>query len=183
MPFRRLLTQHGTPLFFGKDARPISEVIMRRHPLAMALYGVVFLLGLVFVLHWYAHGVSEKTLFPGVSEWAIFAWKWMMVSGGGGALICLWAKPRPSPHWPDLADLLHLEGIAAIVGAFGLFTYLIVVINLMGFSDSAPAVVIYGVIVVGHFVRAYQAIWDASRLQRLATLAETAQEVRDAAAD
>lgn len=183
MPFRRLLAQHETPLFFGKDARPISEVIMRRHPLAVALYFVVMMLGVIFVLHWYTHGVDEAKLFPGVSPWAIFAWKWMMVSGGGGALVCLFTKPRPSPHWPDLSDLLHMEGIAAMVAAFGLTTYAVTIIHLMGFSDSAPAIVLYGSIIAGHLVRAAQAIHDAQRLQALAQIAEDHQEARDVAAE
>lgn len=163
-------------LFFGKDARPIAEVISRRHPLAFAMYAVVFLLGAVFVFHWYAHGVHESALFPGVSPWAIFAWKWMMVSGGGGGLLCLITKPRPAPHWPDITDLLHFEGIAAIVGAFGLSIYLVVVVHLLGLHDSGPSIVLFGTIVAGHLVRAGQAIHDATRLQRLAQIADDAKE-------
>lgn len=166
-----------THLFFGKDARPIAEIVSRRHPLAFALYTVVFLLGLVFICHWYTAGVKESTLFPGVNEWIIFTWKWMMVTGGGGALLMLSLNPRRSPHWPDISDLLHLEGIAAIVGGFGVAVYLVVIVNLTGVHDSAPAVTIYGVIIAGHITRAIQAIHDAKRLQRLAQLADDANGV------
>jgi hypothetical protein len=166
-----------THLFFGRDARPIAEVVSRRHPFAFAMYAVVFLLGLVFVFHWYTGGVKESTLLPGVSEWAIFAWKWMMVTGGGLALVFLTLNPRPAPHWPDISDLLHLEGIAAIVAAFGVSVYLVVIVHLSGVHDSAPAVTIYGVIIVSHLVRATQAIHDAKQLQRLSQLADDANGV------
>lgn len=158
--------------FFGADARPIAQVMTRRHPLAMALYMVVFLLGIIFVTHFGYGQHTEKDLFPGVSEWAIWGWKVCMVGGGGGAFIVLCLNPRPSPHWPDLADLLHLEGIAAIVAATGLLTYLVAIIDVMGWHQSGPALVLYGVIILGHAARATQAIKDSVRLERLANRAQ-----------
>lgn len=154
--------------FFGDAARPISEVEMRRHPLAFALYAVVLMLGVVFVFHWYAANRSDSDLFPDVSPWAIFAWKWMMVVGGGLALTTLIVSPRPSPHWPDLADLLHLEGVFAIVAAFGMLVYIVVVVHLEGLAGSTQALSIYGILILGHIWRGYQAIRDAVRLERLA---------------
>ena len=93
-----------------------------------------------------------------------------------GAVLTLLTKPRPSPLWPDISDLLHLEGIAAIVAAFGLMVYLLVVVRVMGFTHSGPAITLYGVLIIAHFVRAKQAIHDAKRLKELANLMEAARE-------
>jgi hypothetical protein len=158
------------PRFFGNDSRPIAQIISRRHPLAVSLYTVVLLLGVVFVFHWYSANRSQSDLFPGVSPWAIFAWKWMMVTGGGGALAAVLSRPRTSPHWPDLADLLHLEAIAAFVAAFGMLVYLIVVVHLAGLSQSGQALAIYGVLIVGHVWRGTQAVKDSGRLEQLAAI-------------
>lgn len=157
--------------FFGNDARPIGEVVMRRHPLALGMYAIVFLLGLIFTTHFGYGQHTEADLFPGVSGWAILGWKVLMLLGGGGALVCLLTPPRPSPKWPDLADLLHLEGITAIVAAFGLMTYLAAVVSIMG-EDSGPSLAFFGVMVLAHFWRAAQAISDAQRLEALALLAQ-----------
>lgn len=161
-----------TPRFFGDDSRPISEVVMRRHPLAMALYLVVFLLGMIFLTHFGYGQHTEADLFPHTNPWVIWAWKVMMVTGGGGAFATLMASPRPSPHWPDIADLLHLEGIASIVGGFGLLIYLVAVTHITGWHQSGPAIAVYGVIILGHAIRGGQAIHDALRLERLAQIIE-----------
>lgn len=165
--------------FFGSDSRPIAQIISRRHPLAIALYTVVCLLGVVFVLHWYSANRSESDLFPGVTPWAIFAWKWMMVTGGGGALAAVLTRPRVSPHWPDLADLLHLEAIAAFVAAFGMLVYLVVVVHLAGLDQSGQALAIYGVLILGHVWRGLQAVKDARRLEQLAAIQAALTEGTD----
>lgn len=172
--------------FFGKDARPIAEVVMRRHPLAFALYTVVFLLGMIFVTHFGYGTHTEHDLFPGVSPIVIVGWKVMMVGGGGGAVLTLLARPRPSPHWPDIADLLHLEGIASGVAGMGLLVYLVSVINVQGLHTSGPAIVYFGTLIAGHVVRGRQAIRDSIRLKELARAAaitisdaEDEQDVRD----
>jgi hypothetical protein len=159
--------------FFGADARPIAQVISRRHPLALAMYAVVFLLGMIFLTHFGYGSHTEADLFPGVSPWAIWGWKVMMVTGGGGAFAVLCTNPRPSPHWPDLADLLHLEGIAALVAGLGLTVYLVALLDIMGWHQIGPAVAVYGVIIVGHGFRAFQALKDSYRLERLAQAAAT----------
>jgi hypothetical protein len=174
-PAMSMFSDH-TPLFFGADARPIAQAITRRHPLALALYAVVFMLGMIFLTHFGYGAHTEADLFPGVSEWAIWGWKVLMVVGGGGALVVLGTNPRPSPHWPDIADLLHLEGIAAIIAAMGLVVYVVAIIAAHGLPQSGPALTVYGVIIGGHIVRAYQVIYDAMRLQRLAQLAEDAND-------
>lgn len=154
--------------FFGGDSRAVAQIVSRRHPLAFALYMVVFLLGAVFVFHWYAANRSETDLFPGIPHLWIFAWKWMMVCGGGGAVITLLINPRPSPKWPDIADLLHMEAIAAIVAAFGMTVYIVVVVHLEGWVGSTQALAIYGTLILGHIWRGAQAIKDSFRLQQLA---------------
>jgi hypothetical protein len=154
--------------FFGEAARPIAEVEMRRHPLAFTMYGIVCFLGLIFILHLYGPNRSDHDLFPGVSSWAIFTWKWMMVVGGAGAVTALAVNPRHSPHWPDLADLLHIEAVFAIVAAFGMLVYIVVVVHLQGWDDSYQALVIYGALIFGHVARGVQAIIDAIRLEGLA---------------
>lgn len=153
--------------FFGDDSRTVAQIVTRRHPLAFAVYSVVFLLGCVFVFHAYGPH-TESELFPGISRWWIAAWKWMMVSGGLGAMVCLSTKPRTDGHWPDLADLLHLEGIAAIVAGFGLLTYTVAIVDLTGFADARPALLIYGALILGHVWRGWQAISDGRRLEVLA---------------
>lgn len=156
---------------FGKDTRPLSQVVTRRHPLAMAMYAMVGFLGLVFIFHWYGHH-TEQELFPGVASWVIFAWKWMMVVGGVGGVASLLCKPRVTPHWPDLSDLLHIEGIMAIVGAFGLLTYLLAIVHVAGLSQSGPAIAVYTVLISGHVWRGVQAIKDAGRLELLSEVAQ-----------
>lgn len=153
--------------FFGDDSRTVAQIVSRRHPLAFAVYGAVFLIGMVFVVHAYGPH-TESELFPGISRYWIAAWKWMMVSGGLGAMVCLCTKPRTDGHWPDLADLLHLEGIAAMVAGFGLATYLFAIVDLTGFVTARPAILIYGALIVGHVWRGGQAISDGRRLEVLA---------------
>lgn len=152
--------------FFGDNSRPIAQIVSRRHPLAFGVYATVMFLGLVFVFHWY--GVhSQAELFPGVSIWAIAVWKWSMVIGGGGALLCIAVRPREAPHWPDIADLLHLEGAAAILAAFGMVVYLYENVQVNGISLSGPAFAIYLSLITAHVFRGIQAIRDAVRLERL----------------
>jgi hypothetical protein len=105
--------------------------------------------------------------------------------GSAGALLGVLARPRVSPHWPDIADLLHLEGIASGVAGFGLAVYLAAVINVQGHA-SGPVIVYFGTLIVGHLWRTHQAIRDSVRLKELAAVAvvtiqdaEDAQDARD----
>jgi len=168
--------------FFGVAARPVSQIEMRRHPLSYAAYGVVAIVGLAFVFHQYGR-FTEAQLFPGVSPWAIFAWKWMMVLGGLGCIVSLLVEPRPRPKWPDMADLLHIEAVFALVAAVGMLIYLVVQIHITGFSQGKITIGVFGLLIVGHLWRGIQCRRDARTLEALATAAEkAAQEVLDEAA-
>ena len=101
-------------IFGPMEPRPVAQIVTRRHPLAFALYLTVLIMGVIFVFHWFGTHQTTEALFPGIPWWVIFAWKWEMLLGGALAAGSLTASPRSGPGWPDLADLLHLEGIGAL---------------------------------------------------------------------
>jgi hypothetical protein len=98
----------------------------------------------------------------------IFAWKWEMVLGGGGALLSLVFKPRATPKWPDLADLLHIEGICCLIASFGVSTYAYGTVSEVGLHNSVGALAFFIPIVLGHLYRGGQAIRQGASLQALA---------------
>ena len=148
--------------------RPVAQVTSRRHPLAFAVYLLVLVMGLIFVFHWFGVHAAQHALFPHVPGWVILMWKWEMVSGGFGASGALLTRPRLSPHWPDIADLLHIEAIGALVCAFGLTTYATAITNLVGFQKAAPSLSLYTLLIGGLVFRGIQAFAEARRLERLA---------------
>jgi len=159
------------------EPRPVAQIVTRRHPLAFALYLTVLIMGVIFVFHWFGTHQTTEALFPGIPWWVIFAWKWEMLLGGALAAGSLTASPRSGPGWPDLADLLHLEGIGALTCAFGLATYAAAVESLVGFDKAAPAISLYIVLVLGLVTRGIQAFREARRLERMVT-ALTVEEDR-----
>lgn len=161
--------------FFGTSSRAVSEIVMRRHPFSFTLYGIVTMLGTIYVFHLYGAGRGDHDLFGNTSEWAIFAWKWLMVSGGLGAILAVLLNPRLHPHWPDIVDLLHIEAIFAGTAAGGMAVYLAVDIHLQGVEQAYQATGIYGLLIAGHVWRSIQCARDANHLQDL-------QEALDAAA-
>jgi hypothetical protein len=148
--------------------QPTAQIVTRRHPLALAAYAMVFTMGLIFVFSWFGTGQHTEDVFPHTSHLVIFLWKWEMVTGGGAALAALIGKPRVEEGWPDLADLLHLEGIGALVAGFGVSTYLVAILHLHGPSQSGPAIVVFGTIVLGCVFRGIQALREGRRLEHLA---------------
>jgi ABC-type transport system involved in cytochrome c biogenesis permease subunit len=168
------MARPSTPRFFGDAAGPIAEVETRRHPLAFVVYAIVFLLGIVFIFHWYPSNRQQGDLFQGVSPWAVYTWKWMMLVGGLVTMAVIAVNPRPSPHWPDLADLLTLEGIFGIVSAIGMLIYITVVVHLTGFHQALQGMLFYGALIGGHVYRAPQAIKHARALERYAAAAQVA---------
>lgn len=153
--------------FFGSSSRAVAEIVMRRHPFSYTLYGIVSVLGAIYVFHLYGMGRGDHDLFGSTSEWAIFAWKWLMVLGGIGAILSITANPRPHPHWPDIVDLLHAEAIFAGTAAGGMLIYLAVDIHLQGISQAYQATGIYGLLIGGHIWRSLQCARDANHLQDL----------------
>lgn len=168
--------------FFGDNARAIAQVETRRNPLAFSMYAVVMALGLIFVFHLFAQNRTEHDLFPHVSPWAIFAWKWMMSVGGLASTVTLLFNPRPSPHWPDIVDLLHLEAIFAGISSVGLAIYLIVVVHLTGFEASYQAIAFFGFIILGHVWRTKDCVVDARKLVKLNESLKAEQAAHDAPA-
>lgn len=158
-------------LFDVNNTHPVAQIVSRRHPLGFAAYVMTLILGLIFVFHWYGVSRSEADLFPGIPWFVIFAWKWEMVTGGGVALAALCMRPRLHPHWPDLADLLHLEGIGALVAAFGLSTYIVALIDLSAKSHNlvnlGPALAVYLPLVGGRVWRGVQALRESRLLEGL----------------
>lgn len=164
-----------TPLRTGKHRQPTPAVTSRRHPLAFAAYFLVLVLGLVFVFQLFGTNQTEKALFPDISPWLIRLWEWEMVLGAIASLTGLLGKPRVSSGWPDLADLLHVEGIGALLQGFGMTTYLAAAMSVYvemhhPLRDSIPGLLIYLGIITGLFVRGIQALRDARRMEKLGLL-------------
>jgi hypothetical protein len=148
--------------------KPLAQVVTRRHPLAIASYFFTLVLGFVFLIHWYGTKVDEHLLFHGTPEFVIWSWKLELFIGSAAALFGVLMRPRITPHWPDIADLLHTEAIGAAFSGFGLTTYLVVILHLTGFEHAGPSAVIFVPLIVGRFWRATQALIEARALEALA---------------
>jgi len=145
-----------------REARTITS---RRHPLAFAAYSMVLMLGIIFVTRWL--DIGAVPIFAHLDRVWIYLWEWELVSGGAVSILALCARPRLSPHWPDLADLLHIEAIGAFVGACGVLTYLLAAIKLLGLSKVGPSGTILALLSLGLLYRAVQGLRDARHVARL----------------
>lgn len=145
----------------------------RRHPLALALYAVTLLYGIFFFTH-----ASDVATLHQVSH----AWRWLwrleFVTGGGMGLIAAFWKVKAEPGWPDLADCIRVEAIAAFVSGMAFLTYAVSVELL--FRDFSPPTLfqlgIVALFVAGFFWRAVQAIIESRRVEELGLLVDNTRE-------
>jgi|SRR3954464_14272169 len=140
----------------------------RDHPLAYGLYTATFLLGLTLLT-----GYVDTVSLHGFDQVMAIMWKLQMLTGGLAALWAIWQKPRMTPNWPDLGDLLRVEAIAAGQAACGYGVYTWSIILFQG-RLSIPALVL-GVIGVGLFARCVQAYKESEQAERLALLYDEVQ--------
>jgi hypothetical protein len=140
----------------------------RDHPLAYGLYAATFLLGLTLLT-----GYVDTVSLHGFDQVMAILWKLQMLTGGLAALWAIWQKPKMTPHWPDLGDLLRVEAIAAGQGACGYMVYTWSLILLQN-RLSIPALVL-GVVGLGLFARCIQAYKESEQAERLALLYDEVQ--------
>lgn len=142
------------------------------------MYAMVLVLGLIFVFQLFGAHKTQAAIFPHIPGWVIFLWKWEMTLGATLSLFGLACPARAKGHWPDLADLLHMEGIGAFVSAFGLATYATATISLTGLHNAYPGLIIYGVLVAGHIWRGVQSLREARRLEMIVEVLSHIEEAR-----
>jgi hypothetical protein len=141
----------------------------RDHPLAYGLYTATFLLGLTLLTGW-----VDTVSLHGFDQIMAILWKLQMLTGGIMALWAIWQKPKMTPHWPDLGDLLRVEAIAAGQAACG---YLVYTWSIIEFQNrvSIPALVL-GVVGIGMLARCIQAYKESEQAERLALLYDEVQQ-------
>lgn len=140
----------------------------RDHPLAFAAYAATFLLGLTLLTGW-----VDTISLRGVEQAVTILWRAQLLTGG---LVGLWAvamSPKLTPGWPDLGDLLRLEGIAAAQAACGFAIYTTSLIQVQG-RVTVPALTL-GVMAVGMAARCIQAYAESRQAERLALLYDELQ--------
>lgn len=142
-------------------------VTTRRHPLAFTGYAITFMLGLTFLIRPFVEHSILISLNP---VWRAL-WIFELISGGLMGMAILSLPPRDEKRWPDLADLIRLEAIAAFVSAAGLFTYAAGIIDIAGWINAAWILV--GFLALGMIARAVQArFFDAKKIESLAGLVD-----------
>jgi len=147
-------------------------ITTRRHPLAFAAFLVTATLGLM-----YAVGLlSTSPTFDGVAHIWRLLWRWEMVTGGLGGVLALSLPPRTSPRWPDLADMLRFEGIAALVSGIGLITYGTGIIMAFGVHRGTTTWALLYILGVGMLYRGIQALHESTVTERMAVLAKSLRE-------
>jgi len=144
-------------------------ITSRRHPLALASYLVTLVLGLLFLVH-----VIDTSFLPVSQTWKIL-WRIELVAGGASGLAFSLIRPRVSPHWPDLADVLRLEGIAALVSTIGFATYIVAIEDVAGPGVHAVTVLL-SIMSLGMLGRSVQCFRDSSFVERMAALSTAAEE-------
>jgi hypothetical protein len=135
----------------------------RDHPLAFAAYAATFLLGLTLLTGW-----VDTVSLSGIDQAIAILWKAQLLTGGLGALWAIIQTPKMTPHWPDLGDLLRMEGIAAGQAGLGFFVY---TYNVIHFQHAVSiGAVVLGVMGLGMMARCWQAYRESSQAERLALL-------------
>jgi hypothetical protein len=128
------------------------QIATRRHPLALATYLLVALLGLLFI----TQGVKSAALLKAVAPFWIFVWEWSMLVGGAVALAgALWPK--------RLNRGLFLESTGGAISMFGMLTYTAVIIDVAGWHT--PGWVLFGCLDVGLALRAIGAARDLGKVE------------------
>ena len=156
-------------------------VTTRRHPIAWAAYAAAVVTGASYLA-----GVPIHVL-DGTNGWERLFWSSQILVGGLLALITLVVQPRLHPHWPDLADLIRIEGFGSLLCGIGYICYILSVI-LNGHTTQTPWVQIVGagslttgVLATGRIWRGIQALREARKLDRYVAAAMLAKSAVDAA--
>lgn len=129
----------------------------RRHPIAIATYAVVAVLGLLLL----SDLVKSSTSVDAVTPWFIrLSWQGEMVAGGIVAVLACFMPAR------FLAGSLRAEAAGAFLCACGLVTYSIAVQSIVGWAS--PGWVLFFTLAAGCLWRAVQVPFDERRLRRVA---------------
>lgn len=140
-------------------------ITSRRHPLALAVYLMLLLMGALFI-----GGVFDSRILTDVIGigWQD-AWQWLLVLGGGTGLIgVLWPEKR-------LDDALAIEMAGATASTCGLLVYTVSIIVAIGWGNAVW--LLLGVLALGCAARGEQARREMCRLDALA-LAVTEETLR-----
>jgi hypothetical protein len=127
------------------------QITTRRHPLAIATYLLVALIGLLFIVQ----GVKSAALLRTISPFWVFVWEWSMCVGGFVAII--------GAFWRRLDRGLFLESSGAAVSMFGMLTYTSVIVYVAGWRN--PVWVLLSCLAGGLGVRAITAARDLGKVE------------------
>jgi len=131
------------------------QITTRRHPLALSVYALVGILGVLFI----TRGVHSAAISRTISPLWIFVWEWTMAVGGALAVIGI--------VWPRRLDWgLFLESTGAALAMFGMATYTGVIIYIAGWRN--PTWVLMGCLTLGLGLRAAGAARDLGKVQAAA---------------
>jgi hypothetical protein len=131
------------------------HITSRRHPLALACYGLIFLMGFFFLA-----GVFQSDALDHLvgATWR-YVWQWLMAVGGFfGLLGTVW--------FGQLEDALWMERAGTIASAFGLLVYTGAIIYVLGWSN--PVSLLLGVLALGCIAREIQVSRDIRKVRQLA---------------
>jgi hypothetical protein len=141
----------------------------RLHPLAVTAYALTLEFGLLFTFH-----LMHTQALQGVQVWVDWAWRIMLLLGGALGLFSIFSRPKEAPDWPDLVDLLKLEGMSAGLSGLGWAVYAFSISEVSGLM-TVPVWAL-GSLGLGLVARSFLATREASEAKRLG-------EVYDAAND
>jgi len=159
------------------DAIPTPSITSRRHPLALSAYLMVGLMGLIFITGWLDTGGVEHALFGHLPRGWVWAWEYELLTGGWLGVVSILTKPRLSPKWPDLADLLHFEAIAAFVAASGVTTYIVAIAHVLGWHKVGPTALLLSVLSGGLLYRSFRALSEARHVERLGRVVDAVRSL------
>jgi hypothetical protein len=129
----------------------------RRHPIAIATYLVVALLGFLLL----TNVAKSSSSVDAITPWFIrLSWQCEMAAGGLTAAVASFMPAR------FLAGSLRAESAGAFLCACGLVTYSIAVQSIVGWAS--PGWVLFFTLAGGCLWRAVQVPFDERRLRRVA---------------
>lgn len=109
-------------------------------------------------------------ILDGTEGWAQNVWALQIMVGGLVALLALLVNPRMHPHWPDLADLIRIEGFGSLLCGFGYICY---VLAAWGSTNTPIAATIAtACLAAARCWRGWQGIREANKLDKYVQLAQ-----------
>jgi hypothetical protein len=140
------------------------QIATRRHPLSIAVYLLVAILGLLFITHaisllFITRGIHSHASTKEISPLLVGAWEWSMLAGGVVAIAgVLW------PHRLDRG--LLLESFGSALAGVGLCAYASVAVYLAGWNN--PALALLACLIVGLVLRTFGAARDLGKVESAA---------------